>query len=161
MLLLKCFLNKILKDLLIFCRKHLAQRIQDEFPGVTEEKVKELVPGKSSTSCMKLVLHSGDTVGVYVVDGVPMVIETEEGLVPTVCALWKVPELVPTLIIHSPVLPKVKLYIITLYPIKWTTEMLNHNLAVSVCFSSNFDVNSHKKPLFLKFCSIFSLNIKI
>ncbi|KAL0829507.1 hypothetical protein ABMA28_003027 [Loxostege sticticalis] len=56
---------------------------------------------------MKLILHSGDTVGVYVVDGFPVMIETSEALVPTVCALWKVPELLPTLIVHSPVLPKV------------------------------------------------------
>lgn len=58
---------------------------------------------------MKLILHSGDTVGVYVVDGFPVMIETSEALVPTVCALWKVPELLPTLIVHSPVLPKVTL----------------------------------------------------
>lgn len=91
----------------IFYRKHLAQRIIDEFPSATEEKVKDLVPVKSSCICMKLVLHSGDLVNVYSVDGVPMVIETSERLVPTVCALWKVPDLVPILIIHSPVLPKV------------------------------------------------------
>lgn len=56
---------------------------------------------------MKLVLHSGDIVNVYSVDGLPMVIETDKGLVPTVCALWKVPDLVPVLAIHTPVLPKV------------------------------------------------------
>ncbi|XP_028170113.1 eukaryotic translation initiation factor 2D isoform X1 [Ostrinia furnacalis] len=88
-------------------KKHLVQRIQDEFPGVPEGRVKELVPVKSNSSCMKLVLHSGDTVGVYVVDGFPMMIETSEALVPTVCTLWKIPEFLPTLIVHSPVLPKV------------------------------------------------------
>ncbi|KPJ01359.1 Eukaryotic translation initiation factor 2D [Papilio xuthus] len=87
-------------------KKHLAQRILKEFPAATDEKVKELVPVKSNTSCMKLMLHSGESVGVYVVDNVPMVIETGDVLVPTVCALWKVPDLLPTLIIHSPVLPK-------------------------------------------------------
>lgn len=56
---------------------------------------------------MKLVLHSGDLVNVYSVDGIPMVIETSEALIPTVCALWKVPNLVPVLVIHTPVLPKV------------------------------------------------------
>ncbi|CAH0591494.1 unnamed protein product [Chrysodeixis includens] len=89
-------------------KKHLAQRIIDEFPSATEEKVKDIVPVKSSCICMKLVLHSGDLVNVYTVDGVPMVIETSERLVPTVCALWKVPDLVPVLVIHSPVLPKVQ-----------------------------------------------------
>ncbi|XP_059050220.1 eukaryotic translation initiation factor 2D [Achroia grisella] len=88
-------------------KKHLAQRILHYFPGVTEEKVKDLVPVKSTSSCMKLVLHSGETVGVYVVDGLPIMIETEEQLVPTVCALWKIPDLIPTITIHTPVLAKV------------------------------------------------------
>lgn len=74
---------------------------------MAEERAKELVPVKSSTSCMRVVLHSGDSVGVYVVDGAPALLEVGDALVPTVCALWKVPELVPTLIVHSPVLPKV------------------------------------------------------
>lgn len=89
------------------CRKHLAQRVQDEFPFATEEKVKEIVPLKGSCTCMKLVLHSGDFVNVYASDGIPMLIETPERLVPTVCALWKVPDLVPMLTIHPPVLAKV------------------------------------------------------
>ncbi|CAH0397234.1 unnamed protein product [Chilo suppressalis] len=88
-------------------KKHLAQRIIEEFGAATEENVKEIVPVKSNTSCMKVVLHSGAIVNVYVVDGMPMIIEDDKGLVPTVCALWKVPNLVPTLIIHTPVLPKV------------------------------------------------------
>ncbi|CAK1589366.1 unnamed protein product [Parnassius mnemosyne] len=87
-------------------KKHLAQRILNEFPAATDEKVKELVPVKSNSSCMKLILHSGETVGVYVVDSVPVMIETGDALVPTVCALWKVPDLLPTLIVHSPVLSK-------------------------------------------------------
>ncbi|XP_075981975.1 eukaryotic translation initiation factor 2D [Anticarsia gemmatalis] len=89
-------------------KKHLAQRIQDEFPSCTEEKVKELVPVKASCISMKLVLHSEEVVSVYAVDGVPMIIETEGRLLPTVCALWKVPDLVPVLAIHSPVLPKIQ-----------------------------------------------------
>ncbi|XP_049878808.1 eukaryotic translation initiation factor 2D [Pectinophora gossypiella] len=88
-------------------KKHLAQRIQDEFPAATEAKVKELVPVKSSTNCLKLVLHSGEIVAVYAVDNVPVMIELETGLVPTVCALWKVPDLVPTITIHTPVLGKI------------------------------------------------------
>ncbi|KOB70510.1 Ligatin [Operophtera brumata] len=89
-------------------KKHLAQRVQDEFPFATEEKVKEIVPQKGSYTCMKLVLHSGDFVNVYASDGVPMLIETPERLVPTVCALWKVPDLVPMLTIHAPVLAKIQ-----------------------------------------------------
>lgn len=90
-------------------RKNLAQRINDEFPSLNEEKVKDIVSVKSSCICMKLVLHSGDMVNVYSVDGIPMMIETGERLVPTVCALWKVPDLVPVLVIHTPVLPKVSI----------------------------------------------------
>ncbi|KAJ0172837.1 hypothetical protein K1T71_011976 [Dendrolimus kikuchii] len=57
---------------------------------------------------MKLVLHSEETVNVYAVDGIPVVIEANEGLVPTVCGLWKVPDLVPSITIHSQVLNKVQ-----------------------------------------------------
>ncbi|XP_068623116.1 eukaryotic translation initiation factor 2D [Battus philenor] len=87
-------------------KKHLAQRILNEHPAATEETVKEIVPVKSNTSCMKLTLHSGETVGVFVVDGVPMVIEAGAALLPTVCALWRAPSLLPTLIVHTPVVPK-------------------------------------------------------
>ncbi|KAL4710156.1 hypothetical protein ACJJTC_006453 [Scirpophaga incertulas] len=87
-------------------KKHLQQRILQEFSGATQDNVKELLPVKSNTSCMKIILHSGDTVGVYVVDGIPIVYEDDKGLVPTVCALWKVQDLVPTLIIYSQVLSK-------------------------------------------------------
>lgn len=93
--------------LLLFSRKQLAQRIQNEFPKATEEKVKDLVPVKSNSSCMKLTLHSGDTVGVYVVNGVPTMIDLGEKLVPTVYALWKAVDLVPTISVNSLVLSKV------------------------------------------------------
>lgn len=94
-------------EFLLFSRKQLAQRIQNEFPKVTEEKVKDMVPVKSNSSCMKLTLHSGDTVGVYVVDGVPIMIDLGEKLVPTVYALWKAADLVPTICINPLVLSKV------------------------------------------------------
>lgn len=64
---------------------------------------------------MKLIVNSGDTVSVYVVDNVPIVIEAAERLYPTVCALWKVPDLVPVLTVHSPVLPKVSTHISMVY----------------------------------------------
>ncbi|XP_045453606.1 eukaryotic translation initiation factor 2D [Melitaea cinxia] len=89
-------------------KKQLAQRIQNEFPKATEEKVKDLVPVKSNSSCMKLTLHSGDTVGVYVVNGVPTMIDLGEKLVPTVYALWKAVDLVPTISVNSLVLSKVQ-----------------------------------------------------
>ncbi|CAH2088188.1 unnamed protein product [Euphydryas editha] len=89
-------------------KKHLAQRIQNEFPKATEEKVKDLVPVKSNSSCVKLILHSGDTVGVYVVDGIPLMIDLGEKLIPTVYALWKATDLIPTISIHSLVLSKVQ-----------------------------------------------------
>ncbi|CAG9571473.1 unnamed protein product [Danaus chrysippus] len=77
-----------------YFRKQLAERIQYEFPGITEENVKELVPNKSNVSYMELVLHSGDTAGVYVIDGVPIMIDLGESLIPTICALWKAPDLI-------------------------------------------------------------------
>lgn len=92
----------------------MTQRIQSEFPAASEEKVKELVPAKSTTSCMKVVLYSGETVSVFVVDGVPMMMDVGDKLVPTVCALWKVPDLVPTIRIHTPVLSKVSVHLFSL-----------------------------------------------
>ncbi|KAJ2945073.1 hypothetical protein O0L34_g9128 [Tuta absoluta] len=88
-------------------KKHLVHRIVEAFPGVKEERAKELVPVKSSASCVKLTLHSGEIVDVFTVDSAPMLIDTEAGLLPTVAALWKVPELVPTIVIHTPVLAKI------------------------------------------------------
>ncbi|XP_026751619.2 eukaryotic translation initiation factor 2D [Galleria mellonella] len=124
-------------------KKHLAQRIQNDFPGVTEHKVKDLVPVKSNSSCMKLVLHSGETIGVYVVDGIPIIIEKEEQLVPTVCALWKIPDLIPTITIHTPVLPKVlggaPLYLpgVTLPPRGVGFPMFSRNTLLAACTSDN------------------------
>ncbi|XP_050672901.1 eukaryotic translation initiation factor 2D isoform X1 [Leptidea sinapis] len=89
-------------------KKHLLHRLQNAFPAAEEDKIKELIPIKSTSSLMKLIVHSGDTVGVYVVDSFPIMIEIEETLIPTVCALWKYPELIPNIVIHSPVLNKVK-----------------------------------------------------
>lgn len=65
------------------------------------------MPAKGNCVCMKVVLNSGVSVNVYVVDSTPVLIETDSGLVPTVCALWKVPDLVPMLEIHNVVLKKV------------------------------------------------------
>lgn len=89
-------------------KKHLAQRIQDEFPAATDDKIKELVPVKSCCICMKLVLHSGEIINVYAVDSIPTIMEVNERLIPTVCAMWKVPDLVPSITIHSPVLNKIQ-----------------------------------------------------
>lgn len=58
---------------------------------------------------MKLVIHSGETINVYAVDSVPVMIEINDKLVPTVCGLWKVPDLVPSIAIHPQVLSKVRL----------------------------------------------------
>lgn len=91
----------------MFYRKQLVKRIQDEFPSAHEEKVKELVPAKSSAICMKVVLYNTETVSVFAVNGVPIVVDTPAGLVPTVCALWKLPELLPVVTMHTAVLPKV------------------------------------------------------
>ncbi|KAG6460942.1 eukaryotic translation initiation factor 2D [Manduca sexta] len=89
-------------------KKHLVQRIQNEFPSISEEKAKELVPSKSTCSCMKVTLNSGEAVNVYAVDGAPTMIEMADCMVPTVCALWKAPELAPAIVIHSPVLFKIQ-----------------------------------------------------
>ncbi|GBP91570.1 Eukaryotic translation initiation factor 2D [Eumeta japonica] len=89
-------------------KKQLAQRILDNFSTTTEEKVKELVPIKSNASCMRLITHSGDTIAVYVVDGEPIILETADRLCPTLCGLWKLPDLLPTITIHSLVLGKIQ-----------------------------------------------------
>ncbi|XP_041969750.1 eukaryotic translation initiation factor 2D [Aricia agestis] len=123
-------------------KKHLAQRIQTCFPGTSDEKVKEIVSVKSNTSCMKLILHSGDTVGVYVVDGTPMIIELEDRLVPTVCAMWKVPDLVPTIAIHTPVLSKIQggapLYAPGVVSDSLKGKRFNRGAILAVCTGDNY-----------------------
>ncbi|XP_026328102.1 eukaryotic translation initiation factor 2D-like, partial [Hyposmocoma kahamanoa] len=89
-------------------KKQLVKRMQDEFPPADEEKVKELVPAKSNAICMKLVLHNAETVSVFAVNSVPIIIDTPAGLIPTVCALWKLHDLLPVVTLYSPVLPKIQ-----------------------------------------------------
>ncbi|CAF4909834.1 unnamed protein product [Pieris macdunnoughi] len=122
-------------------KKHLIQRLEKGFPSVNEEKLKEIVPNKSTCNLMKLVLHSGETAGVYAVDGVPMIIDTGETLVPTVCALWKVPDLIPTIVIHSPVLSKVQggvpLYAPGVVTDPTTFPRFNKGSLLAVCTDDN------------------------
>lgn len=95
--------------LFMLSRKQLVKRIQNEFSSTDEEKVKDLVPAKSNAICMKVVLYNTETVSVFAVNNVPIIIDTAVGLVPTVCALWKLPDLLPVVTVHSPVLSKVRL----------------------------------------------------
>lgn len=88
-------------------KKHLANKIQ-AYINATEEEARTLVPVKCTASCMKVMLHSGELISVYVVDNVPIIIEARERVYPTVCALWKIPDLIPVITIHSPVLSKLQ-----------------------------------------------------
>ncbi|XP_063537647.1 eukaryotic translation initiation factor 2D [Cydia strobilella] len=89
-------------------KKHLVQRILDEFPTATEEVAKELVHMKSSCSCVKVTAHSGEVLDVYVVNGVALLLDVRGALLPTVAALWRAPGLLPTLTVHEPVLAKIQ-----------------------------------------------------
>ncbi|XP_061716770.1 eukaryotic translation initiation factor 2D [Cydia pomonella] len=89
-------------------KKHLVQRILDEFPTATEEVAKELVHMKSSCSCVKVTAHSGEVLDVYVVNGAALLLDVRGALLPTVAALWRAPGLLPTLTVHEPVLTKIQ-----------------------------------------------------
>ncbi|XP_047998487.1 eukaryotic translation initiation factor 2D [Leguminivora glycinivorella] len=89
-------------------KKHLVQRIVDEFPAATEEVAKELVPMKSSCSCVKVTAHSGEVADVYVVSGAALLLDVRGALLPTAAALWRARGLLPALTVHEPVLAKIQ-----------------------------------------------------
>lgn len=87
-------------------RKKLQNKISTRFT-ITDDDLIVLFPSKGSISMLKIITHSEEIVTVYTVDKRPMFFETPENrLLPTVYAMWLVPELVPLFTTHPDVLPR-------------------------------------------------------
>lgn len=91
-------------------RKKLQARVAASFDGCTPVELQQLLPGKATVSQLKIITHSEEICTVYAVDRLPMFFETNGPvpgvLLPTVYALWLVPELVPAFTTHAEVLPR-------------------------------------------------------
>jgi len=88
--------------------KKLKNDVLKQFPyhsstgcGLTEESLTVIFPPKCSVSCTKLTSRTL----IYSVDDVPYFFDVNGrcDLYPTVFGLWKVPHLMPQVVIHSPV----------------------------------------------------------
>lgn len=94
-------------------RKKIRSKVESAF-GIHEDDLNKLLPSKCSLNHLKLITHSGQTVSVYTCDKRPLFFEVpfdetqldKTVLVPTVYALWILPELVPVFTTHAAVLPR-------------------------------------------------------
>lgn len=87
-------------------RKKLQTRIAANYAACTESDIKTLLPAKGTVSVLKIQTHSGEICTVYAVDRLPMFFETAAAvLLPTVYAMWQVPDLLPAFTTHPDVLP--------------------------------------------------------
>lgn len=94
-------------------RKKIRNKIENTFK-TSDDDLNKLFPNKSTLNQLKLITHSDDHVTVYTCDRRPMFFETTLTdihsekiiLVPTLYALWILPELVPCFTTHPAVLPR-------------------------------------------------------
>lgn len=87
-------------------RKKLQSKIALKFT-VTDDDLNMLFPNKGSVFVLKINTHSDEIITVYAVDKRPLFFETAENiLLPTVYALWLIPNLIPLFTTHPDVLPR-------------------------------------------------------
>lgn len=95
-------------------RKKLRTKIECAFNNpLSDDDLNKVLPPKSTLNHLKIILHSGQMATVYTCDRRPMFFEfspsgdeTKSILLPTVYALWILPDIVPTFTTHPPVLPR-------------------------------------------------------
>ncbi|KAG8451381.1 hypothetical protein GDO86_003548 [Hymenochirus boettgeri] len=87
-------------------RRKLRANISSTFPSLTEENLSKLMPSKEELNIVKVYVHKGDAVTIYVHIRNPIMFELERNLYPTVYTLWKYPDLLPGFITWTPVLEK-------------------------------------------------------
>lgn len=74
---------------------------------LTDPELSTVITNKSTICAVKIVTHTEQNVTVYTVDKKPMFFETAEGhILPTVYALWALPNMLPMFTTHADVLPK-------------------------------------------------------
>lgn len=73
------------------------------FPHITEEQLNQVLPPKADIEVVKL--GGGSRTVLYFVEAQPLFFDPSgrDDWVPTVYALWKLPELLPSFVIHAPV----------------------------------------------------------
>lgn len=87
-------------------RKKLRSQIEARFPQLTAVELDALCPPKEDLFQLKLMCHAGDAVIAYCLANEPMFFERDDGLLPTVYALWCVPSLLPYLTTWDAVLER-------------------------------------------------------
>lgn len=94
-------------------RKKLQSRIAAKFHIANDADMQLLFPNKGSVSLVKIEAHTEEVVTVYAVDKRPIFFElpaTSDGagavLMPTVYAMWLLPDMLPMFTTHPDVLPR-------------------------------------------------------
>lgn len=89
-------------------KKRLKSQLLSKYGStVTDQELSTIITNKSTVCAVKIVTNTEENITVYTVDKKPMFFETVEGhILPTVYALWELPNLVPMFTTHADVLPK-------------------------------------------------------
>lgn len=85
--------------------KKIREKVAKQFPLISENSLKILLPNKAAFHVLKIVTHAEVAVTVYTVDKRPMFFEIKE-IYPTLYALWLVNDLLPLFTTVPNVLPK-------------------------------------------------------
>lgn len=93
-------------------RKKLRSKIESAFK-VSEDELNQLFPAKSPVNHLKIIAYNGEQLNVYTSDKRPLFFELSSDvpnaktpILPTVYALWILPELVPMFTTHDAVFPR-------------------------------------------------------
>lgn len=76
-------------------KKNLKLELLRNFPVLTAEDIKEIIPTKEDLNQVKIVTHSGESLHLYCVGKLPVLFCRENRLYPTVYLLWRFPHLIP------------------------------------------------------------------
>lgn len=89
----------------ICCRKKLKLELIRNFPILSVENLKEIVPTKDDLSLVKILTHSGESVHFYCNEKLPILFSRADRLYPTLYLLWKFPNMIPFFTTATEVLP--------------------------------------------------------
>lgn len=75
------------------------------FPVLTAENLKEILPPKDDLSLVKILTYNGESVYFYCIEKLPILFSRGSRLYPTVYLLWRYPNILPFFTTPSEVLP--------------------------------------------------------
>ncbi|XP_077981383.1 eukaryotic translation initiation factor 2D-like [Glandiceps talaboti] len=84
-------------------RRKVRADIGNQFPGLSDDDLRRIIPNKEEMTIMKLYTHAGDNVIVYCLHKNPVFFEVEKKLYPTVYTVWTYQNLVPLFTTWPPV----------------------------------------------------------